>query len=90
MSMTTRNFFKAEQRKDDGPKGAGFVQTEDAGKPSVNDGASEQSPASLPKLSMTIQPKAEEGPAVQQSPAGLQGKVVSTVTSIVEQNYGKA
>ena len=91
MSMTTKNFFKTEQRDkaDMGPKGAGYVDTQSEGQPSVADGADEQSPAELAKLRTVAMVESDAlGKTPTQSPASLQGNVVAKC-DIVPQNYGK-
>lgn len=85
MSMTTRNFFNQVQKRDAadaGPKGAGFVETEAEGKPSVADGATEQSPASLSVKLQTVAMAESDNPgkASVQSPASLQGNMVCSAT----------
>jgi len=83
MSMTTRNFFNQVQKRDAadaGPKGAGFVETESEGTPSVADGATKQAPASLSIKLQTVAMAESDNPgkASTQSPASLQGNVVET------------
>ena len=65
-----------------GPMGAGFVDTEDEGKPSMADGADEQSPASLSIKLQTVAMAESDNPgkASVQSPASLQGNVVASCT----------
>ena len=74
------------QQRADGPTGAAGLKTVDE-MASVADGASEQSPASLPKMGAVIQMAESDNPgkASVQSPSGLKANTIATCQVVTQQ-----